>query len=117
MGLRSGGGKLSGSGGKAQIPGIRKNIAMKATTINFTPSQTKAKAIQSSLGESINTQNRFNIGSKQLSDFTDDDTMSVENVKHVNNNTVNNKKEKNNPIIIVGSNATNVQKICDGHKK
>lgn len=115
MGAHSGGKNPSKSSEKDSKIGPKRILAMKATSLNFTPLQTKVAAIQNSLRSNVTTSNRFVVGNKNLSDFTDDSTMSVDNI--MNNNSTsddkNVKKIKTNPIIVVGSNVSRIQNICN----
>lgn len=110
MGARSGGKDSSRSAGKDSILSSRKIFAMKASTRNFSPLQTKSTVIQNSLTQPLSTRNKYNIGDKPLSDFNDVD------MSNVNNNKESEKvKEKirNPPIIITGSSVSDIQNICN----
>lgn len=81
---------------------------MKAVSTNLSQLQTRSKLLQESLTHTL-TSNRFNIGDKPLSEYDDEN----ENMDTGNVNKTSEKKTKNPPIVITGSNVSAVQNFCN----
>lgn len=108
MGARSGGGESSRSGRNDPKDRPKKIFGMKAVSSNLSQLQTRSKLLQESLTHTL-TSNRFNIGDKPLSEYDDEN----ENMDTKNVNKTSEKKTKNPPIVITGSNVSAVQNFCN----
>lgn len=106
----SGGRGRNFKAGGSQKKGPQVSRSMKATEVEFLPSQVKKLKIQqATAGTSFtNTSNRFLIGKTPLSDFNMDDDSCNENTDGANATPVL-KRFKTPPITVVSQNVTAIQ--------
>lgn len=117
MGPRSGGTHSVKKNRDDPGKGLKSRPLMKPKNVTFSPTQLDVEElIQSKMNVTVtNTQNRFVIGNKPLSDYDMHDTSGSSQNKNKNQDKSddNTKKTRNSPIIIVGNNVSRVQNICD----
>lgn len=114
MGPRSGGTRSERDDQDTSVKGVQRKTSMKVKSVVFKPILLNTSDnTYTTKSNTTKTSNRYNVGDKPLSEFDEDFDMNKDDDSSVKNDKQNTKKQRNAPIIIVGKNVSQVQKVCN----